>query len=445
MEMSDQEMGRPENETNGDTTPESEVDALSSERGPAAFLNWRAARSGVPWQQEREYPLFSDAEISGGTFDPGKNRPVNAQPLSSVPADDVAKDTDSSWVGPYRFINTLRDSGARVPNRHRPALVIAVRLHYELPIQPPDWARTDYSSYHGGRIEDELAALLSLLVGIRIKAGGESRYGASPVAWSAKPDPLLPEPTAYPMLPRTRGTHALGDLRELASFPNLMPDDATALVRAARLYQEAIWISDSAPELSWLMFVSAVEAAAVRWAETEQEAAGSPLDWLRSWRSRLAHRLVRDGSQELAEWVAGQLQRVTGSTGKFVGFIMTFQPAPPPEWERPPEPGTEPRDPDTGEPRSDRGLRFRWDEIESAAERIYDYRSKALHEGTPFPAPMCEPPYRVDDVYAEVPPGLATSSHGAVWLADDLPMLLHTWEYVARGVLLEWWRSLVPR
>jgi hypothetical protein len=52
------------------------------------------------------------------------------------------------------------------------------------------------------------------------------------------------------------------------------------------------------------------------------------------------------------------------------------------------------------------------------------------------------------DVPVEEPPWLS-SQHGAsvqqgasVWAAADIPMYLHTFEYLARGALLAWWRSL---
>ena len=35
--------------------------------------------------------------------------------------------------------------------------------------------KTDTSQYHGGWLVDEIAALLSLCLGIRIKAGGQTR------------------------------------------------------------------------------------------------------------------------------------------------------------------------------------------------------------------------------------------------------------------------------
>lgn len=40
-------------------------------------------------------------------------------------------------------------------------------------------------------------------------------------------------------------------------------------------------------------------------------------------------------------------------------------------------------------------------------------------------------------------PAYTYSALGAVWNKDDMPMLLHTFEYITRHVLLNWWRSLI--
>ncbi len=69
----------------------------------------------------------------------------------------------------------------------------------------------------------------------------------------------------------------------------------------------------------------------------------------------------------------------------------------------------------------------------------------ALHEGIPFPPPMCDAPF--DERGWPAPHeggglGLATGTQGGVWMSDDLPMTLHTFEYIARGALLNWWSSL---
>jgi hypothetical protein len=76
---------------------------------------------------------------------------------------------------------------------------------------------------------------------------------------------------------------------------------------------------------------------------------------------------------------------------------------------------------------------------------IYGHRSNALHGGIPFPAPMCLAPMTIgsNPMPVEVPIGLSSSTKGATWAAKDTPMLLHTFEYIARGALLNWFRSLL--
>ena len=70
--------------------------------------------------------------------------------------------------------------------------------------------------------------------------------------------------------------------------------------------------------------------------------------------------------------------------------------------------------------------------------KIYEYRSNALHGGIPFPAPMCNAEMKFEDCMAEKPTGLACHTLGGAWLAKDTPMLLHMFEHITRGVLLNW-------
>ena len=70
----------------------------------------------------------------------------------------------------------------------------------------------------------------------------------------------------------------------------------------------------------------------------------------------------------------------------------------------------------------------------------------SLHRGTAFPLPMCEAPRYTaapDKLMSvqEKPDGLARASRNASWKADQTPMLLNTFEHVARGALLNWWKS----
>jgi hypothetical protein len=71
----------------------------------------------------------------------------------------------------------------------------------------------------------------------------------------------------------------------------------SALVRSARLYQDALWIATPFPTFGWLMLVSAVETAANAW----RSSMGSPLDRLRDTRPDLLEYLDGTGVPGLAD------------------------------------------------------------------------------------------------------------------------------------------------
>lgn len=126
--------------------------------------------------------------------------------------------------------------------------------------------------------------------------------------------------------------------------------------------------------------------------------------------------------EEVCSEVASQIADSLGSASKFRAFILEYlPPAPskrPPEWCQHP-----------------------WNVIDlrKTLAVIYRYRSNALHDGMPFPAPMCEAPYRPLEFEAPAErPFFHSAAGGGTWLEKDTPMLLHTFEYIARNVLINW-------
>jgi hypothetical protein len=368
-------------------------------RGPTSYENWRASLAGRPAGWAYEYPLYTDAHITGHIVD---------------------------GYGPYRFLNTVPLASA--PTVARAAIIL--RYTDFLDRNAPDMTKTNTERYHGGGPPDELAALVSLALGIRAKCGGESRFfdGSDiqglPVSWGERPVPVILGGGNRLVLPNVAGTHTLGDLNPLTKLPFLNAEDAVALVRAARLYQDSLWIAESEPSMAWIMLVSAVEVAAARW----RSRSDPPLERLRFNKPELFTLLEATGNDELLQEAAAILADSLGATRKFVDFAIEFLPEPPAR--RPPE-----------------GFRQIWtaDAIRKVFKIIYDYRSKALHSGTPFPAPMSMPPSVIDqnwEAACETSFGLASSAMGGVWLARDTPMLLHTFEFIVRGALLRWWTTL---
>lgn len=372
----------------------------SQRRVPPVSENWLAFSDGNPCLSTEEYPLFTDAHITG----------------------QISQ-------GPYQFINTVP-----VPDPGSIRAAIVLRCARHLAFSVPDMRETDAELYHGGSFPEEIAALASLTLGVRIRAGGVTRVfdgsdpKGTPREWAARPfiGAFIPKGNSRWILPSAaEGDHSLDDLGILALLPNLSANNIIALVRAARLYQDALWLAESQPALAWLMLVSAVETAADQW----RKDSGEPADRLKTSKPELYEYLLSLGS-EVPKRVAGEIANSLGVTGKFVGFVLKFLPPAP-------------------SPRPPVWCQHPWDEkkLKVTLRQIYDYRSKALHEGKPFPAPMCEPPVRLSADWsapAETPIGEAASTAGGTWLAKDTPMLLHTFEYIARRALIAWWRQGTP-
>jgi hypothetical protein len=169
------------------------------------------------------------------------------------------------------------------------------------------------------------------------------------------------------------------------------------------------------------MLVSALETAASHW-RTERD---PPVEILRVWRPKLLKILREAGGDALVEKVARMIAPFMGSTRKFIDFVLKFIPEPPSQ-------------------RPEDDFRFDWNaqSLEGMLSKVYDYRSKALHAGIPFPTPMCMAP-RGGSSPEEKPLGKAIGAMGSVWLAEDTPILLHLFEHIARGALLRWWDWLL--
>ena len=309
----------------------------------------------------------------------------------------------------------------------RAASVLQLDLHVDLNENLPKMDTTDVGSYHGGTMVDELAALASLLTGARFRAGGESRRfeiagdpAGRPVAWDARAAPTLGINPYGIVLPATEGEHSLMPIERLSQFIKLTREDAIALIRSARLYQDALWVAETEPNLAWIMLVSAVEGVANRW----RAAKDAPLVRIEGARPDLVEYLRSTGLPDLVERIAVEFADALGSTAKFVDFLLEHLPPPPPT--RPGEWG-----------------QVKWEKptLRKSFRSIYDHRSRALHDGIPFPAPLCRPVLNPANpsVPAERPIELAASDRGGVWVARDLPLYLHTFEYIARNAIVTWW------
>ncbi len=375
-------------------------DQSLSPLGPLCYANWNAARKALPVRSTLDYPLFTDARLI---------------------------DELSSGIGPYQILNAvpLFPEEAVYPGAF-------LRVEYHLVYESKVKLQTDVSTYHGGGIQDEIAALISLCLGIRLKAGGISHFydpekdpRGRPVSWDAHENPRLHRKDRNrPQIPAALGQHNLKDAVLVSSIIDLQPEDCAELIRAARLYQDAMWIAESEPELCWLLLVSAVETAANHSKMSE----GSPLERMEIFNPELVKILTAAGGASLADEVSLLVVSFMGSTKKFRDFVLKFLPEPPKQ--RPAE-----------------FAQHSWDlkTMSKSLVTIYKWRSRALHGGIPFPYPMCMLPHEFHGGLTERPLGLSTMTQQAVWSRDDTPMLLFVFEYIVRNVLLSWWKSMIPK
>jgi hypothetical protein len=373
----------------------------ASEIGPIGWRNWRAQATSAPGRGESiEFAIYSDAHLTEGNFE----------------------------LGPYTIINAVGSSGP-IGNVQ---LGLVLRVADYLPDERSDydWSRTDTTHYHGGGIAEELAALIALSLGRRFRAGGsirefdgeDDRFGR---IWTdgfdrpflAKPRGLPFRPGGIPMLPGIADMVRLGTaLPFLEIYPTLELGAAVPLLRAARRFEEALWIADGDPQTSWLLLIAAVETAAAQWA-TEP----TPEQTLEEWWPELWD--VFQQAPDVPPKLVKEMANLIKSGKRFRDFLMAHLPDPP---EKRPQHG-----------------RLDWGQMRHRLRAIYEARSRAIHSGIPLPVPMVDHPRSLgeDNVPAECA-GAPTAAQGGVWRPEDAPMHLHVFAYIVGNALRQWWLAL---
>lgn len=191
-------------------------------------------------------------------------------------------------------------------------------------------------TYHGGDLGDEISSLLSVALGIRCRSGGTIRtFGeidddprGRPQEFTHRKPYLAPWAVTRPTLPRLACTVNLADAEPfLRAYLRLGSRDATALVKAARLYEQATWVTEDDPNLAWLQLVSAIEVLADRDAESR---AASPVERLTLAMPKLIAAIAPCGEEVVAA-VAAMLDGIVKSTAKFLTFTDAYLPHPPAE------------------------------------------------------------------------------------------------------------------
>jgi hypothetical protein len=364
---------------------------MADDLRPKSWRNWQERDAGKPSKFAYEHELYSDAVVNG-----------------------IATD-----FGPYRLLNPI--AGPRRDETCRPVAVL--RIDYHVPESAQD------GEIESGGVAEEMSSLMSLCLAIRVRAGPRVRifHNDDDLRGEPRSDhpvnrPYLAHGSWTPIVARTNRTVDFDELGVLENYPKLSPENATALVRAARLYQDALWVSEREAALTWLFLVSAVETAALAFYKGRQP---SPVEMLRDLRPNLAAACGRHGEEHLAE-VAKQLAHVSGAQKRFLDFVEEFRPDPPSS--RP------------AEYRQD----WEWKPFKQSLKLIYGLRSQALHAGDQVPLELCIPPEpfgsspseRRRDYHAE-----SRDHHHRPAIDEKFPMLLHVFEYVVQGCLVKWWAT----
>jgi hypothetical protein len=179
---------------------------------------------------------------------------------------------------------------------------------------------------------------------------------------------------------------------------------------------DALWWADADPRIAWIKLVGALEAAANRADVSAVDE--DPVALLKRHRGALYGRLKRidpAAARTAAEDLAGALR----AEAKSLEFTLAYAPGPPEE--RPV------------------GARVDFDHLGPALTVIYEWRSRDLHDGIPFPRPLCEPPIAGEDGIYERFPAIAVQGAGGTWPAEQLPMYLHVFAHTVSGALRNWW------
>jgi hypothetical protein len=337
--------------------------------------------------------------------------------------------------GPYLATNAMSGLAPQSPPGPQPVVAVRADLHklggtnLDRTLQLTKRFGTD--AYHGGTLLDEVAALVALVLGSRIKAGPiVRRFDAStplgrPQFLQGLRAPYLPERTdGRCVITNTQPAVGIQEVDQLALTINLGNDDRRALMKAARYYQNALWIAEEDTATAWLYLVSAIETIAHRVKIAESD----PVSLLKQSHPELVNKL-----EELHAATVTLVADTFGTTLKVTkGFretVRRFLPDPPPI--RPPSYGQ---------------IDWDWEKLRKGIDQIYKLRSKAVHEGIPFPGPLCEPPVPTTDEHGklgtpqELPPGDSWVGISG-WKATDMPMYIHVFAHITRGVLLNWMRA----
>ena len=209
--------------------------------------------------------------------------------------------------------------------------------------------------YHGGWIPDELIALSCLFLRRKLKLGRVVRMNDKPHMGGNAPAPIDPQLLA--------GKSRLSDLRcWFEHMERLSPRYHLKFMLAVRLYHRAVMEMEDNPDFAYLNLVSAIEALC---GDTKIDEV--PLCKL----SATLGKLVDSIEPESLRLKVGEaiLKREKHISRRFVQFILDHVEAS--FWQESTVPS--------------QAYRIKREDLPEYVKRVYNQRSKLLHEGKPFP------------------------------------------------------------
>ena len=189
-------------------------------------------------------------------FKPGDRDVPVTIPVLEFPLFTDALVIEEANLGPYAFLNTEDFRGDIV----RTAIVLRyAACDYEAHREQRTYDKSRTELYHGGYAQDELAALASLILGIRLSAGSVSREFklkgdplGRPTELGSRDKPFFRTPRNYVIPSTASGQHNLQDLQRIEELKDVSQKKAVAIIRSARIRLVQISIlsianSDSIP------------------------------------------------------------------------------------------------------------------------------------------------------------------------------------------------------
>lgn len=368
---------------------------MSNSLLPWSLENWKQSKT-TDWFMLEEYQLFAPNAILSNQVD----------------------------IGPYTLLFSCiaRNESAQT------LITARVRLFINNSSKSEQQETLSFDAHIG----DEISGLISIGLGIKNFCAGMSRrflsagskfgdpYGepcfsekfSHPPLHIAEQFPILPDVTA------TMCSLSEGHLSTLRNLEFASPERYKAFIRAACLYKDALDMAEHDPNLSWILMVSALETGAV----VEPEFETTPDQVLKNCFPPLYETLQSSTDSTITETVAPMIAPTLKATSKFIGFCLRYLPT---------EPSSRP---------DDLNARITWDSdnIKKYLSKIYGYRSNYLHTGQRFPSLMSRPPIKHEEK-----PSVAREKDwlNREWKEKDVPINLHTFNYLTRHILLNWCKS----